>query len=58
LDFDRHLRPQGKKIISWSNMKFEFSTMRTWSKLGTGFNLALGRAVRKFLDWFVRSRLG
>jgi hypothetical protein len=58
LDFDRQLRPQGKKIISRSNLKFEILKMRTWSKLGIGFNLALGWAVRKFLDRFVGSRLG
>lgn len=38
-------------------MKTERSRLRTWSKLGTGFFLALGRAVRNFLDRFAGSGL-
>jgi hypothetical protein len=58
LDKDRHLCPQGKKLLSRSNLKFENSKMRMWSKLGTEFNLALGLAVRKLLDQYVGSGLG
>jgi hypothetical protein len=52
LDIDRPLRLQGKKRPSCSNLKIERSRLRTWRKLGTGFFLALGRAVRNLLDRF------
>lgn len=57
LDKDRPLRPQGKKRPSCSNLKIEHSRLRTWRKLGTGFFLALGWAVRNLLDRFAGSRL-
>jgi hypothetical protein len=52
LDKDRPLCPQGKKCPSCSNLKIERLRLRTWRKLGTGFFLALGRAVRNLLDRF------
>jgi hypothetical protein len=57
LDKDRPLRPQGKTRPSCSNLKIERSRLRTWRKLGTGFFLALGRAIRNLLDRFARSGL-
>lgn len=57
LDKDRPLRPQGKKRPSCSNLKIEHSRLQTWRKLGTGFFLALGCAVRYLLDRFAGSRL-
>jgi hypothetical protein len=57
LDKDRPLRPLGKKRPSCSNLNIERSRLRTWRKLGTGFFLALGRAVRNLLDRFARSGL-
>jgi hypothetical protein len=60
---DRHFRPKGKKVLSRSNLNFENSKSeylrtRKWNKLGSGFYVALGRAVRKLLDRFFRSRMG
>jgi hypothetical protein len=57
LDKDCPLRPQGKKRPSCSNLKIERSRLWTWCKLGTGFFLALGRAVRNLLDRFAGSGL-
>jgi len=57
LDKDRPLRPQGKKRPSCSNLKIKHSRLQTWRKLGTGFFLALGWAVRNLLERFVGSRL-
>jgi len=57
LNKDRPLRPLGKKRTSCSNLNIERSRLRTWRKLGTGFFLALGRAVRNLLDRFARSGL-
>jgi hypothetical protein len=48
LDKDQFVRPQGKH----SRLNFENSRLRTWRKLGPGFYLALGRAVRRVLIWF------
>jgi hypothetical protein len=53
LDKDQHVRPQGK----YSRLNFENSRLRTWRKLGPGFYLALGRAIRRVLDRFARSGL-
>jgi hypothetical protein len=58
LDKDWLICPLGKKLLSHSNLKFEFSKRRTWRKLGNGFNLALGRAVKNILDCFVGTGLG
>jgi hypothetical protein len=49
LDKDRPLGPLGKKLLPRSNSNFEFSILRTWSKLVIGLKVALGRAVRKLL---------
>jgi hypothetical protein len=57
LDKDRFLCPQGKKRPSCSNLKIERSRLRTWRKMGSGFFLALGRAVRNLLDRFAGSGL-
>lgn len=57
LDKDRNFRPLGKKLIPRSNSKFEISNVHTWSKLGIGFDLALGRAIRKILGRFAGSGL-
>jgi hypothetical protein len=54
----QHVRPLGKKRFSLSNSKFESLRLRTWRKLGSGFDLALGRAVRKVLGRFLESGLG
>jgi hypothetical protein len=53
LDKDQNVRPQGK----YSRLNFENSRLRTWRKLGPGFYLALGRAVRRLLARFARSGL-
>jgi hypothetical protein len=42
LDKDRLICPLGKKLLSHSNLKFEYSKRCTWRKLGNGSNLALG----------------
>jgi hypothetical protein len=34
--------PLGKKLLPRSNSKFEFSILRTWSKLVIGLKVALG----------------
>jgi hypothetical protein len=57
LDKDRLICTLGKKLLSHSNLKFEFSKRRTWRKLGNRSNLALGRAVRNILDRFVGTGL-
>jgi hypothetical protein len=57
LDKDRPFRPQGKKRPFCSNFKIEHSRLWTWRKLGTGFFLALGWAVRNLLDRFAGSGL-
>jgi hypothetical protein len=54
----RLICPLGKKLLSHSNLKFEFSKRLTWRKLGIRSNLALGRAVRNILDCFVGTGLG
>jgi hypothetical protein len=53
LDKDQIVRPQGK----YSRLNFENSRLRTWRKLGPGFYLALGRAVRGVLIRFAGSGL-
>jgi hypothetical protein len=55
LDIDKPFCPLGKKLHAHSNLKFEFSKRRTWSKQGNRSNLALGQAVRKNLDHFVET---
>jgi hypothetical protein len=59
----QHLRPKGKKVLSRSNLNFEnskseYSRTRTWNRLGFRFYVALGRAVRKLMDWFSGSGMG
>lgn len=51
MDKDQLVRPQGK------GLNFENSRLRTWRKLGPGFYLALGRAVRRVLIRFAGSGL-
>lgn len=58
LDIDRPFSVRWVRSFTHSNLKFEFSKRSTWSKLGNGSNLALGRAVRKILDRFVGIGLG
>jgi hypothetical protein len=58
LDKDQLICPLGKKLLSHSNLKFDFSKRRTWRMLGNGSNLALGQAVRNILDHFVGTGLG
>jgi hypothetical protein len=53
LDKDQSVRPQGK----YSCLNFENLRLRTWRKLGPGFYLALGRAVRRVLTRFAGSGL-
>jgi hypothetical protein len=53
LDKDQLVRPQGK----YSGLNFKNSRLRTWRKLGPGFYLALGRAVRRVLTRFAGSGL-
>jgi hypothetical protein len=53
LDKDQSVRPQGK----YSRLNFENSRLQTWRKLGPGFYLALGRAVRRVLTRFAGSGL-
>jgi hypothetical protein len=50
---DQIVCPQGKD----SHLKFETSRLRTWRKLGSGFYLALGRAVGRVLSRFTGSGL-
>jgi hypothetical protein len=49
LDKDWNFCLLGKKLPPCSNSNFKSSNVHTWSKLGIGFDLALGRVVRKFL---------
>jgi hypothetical protein len=58
LDKVQLICPLGKKLLSHSNLKFEFSKRRMWRKLGNGSNLALGQAVRNILGRFVETGLG
>jgi hypothetical protein len=53
LDKDQIVRPQGK----YSRLNFENSRLRTWRKLGHGFYLALGQAMRRVLIRFAGSGL-
>jgi hypothetical protein len=53
LDKDQSVRPQGM----YSRLNLENSRLRTWRKLGPGFYLALGRAVRRILTRFAGSGL-
>jgi hypothetical protein len=60
---DRHFCLKGKKVLSHWNLNFEnskseYSRMCTWNKLGSGFYVALGRAVRKLLYWFFGLGMG
>jgi hypothetical protein len=60
---DQHFRLKGKKLVSCSNLNFEnskseYSRTSAWHKLGSGFYVALGRAIRKLLDLFFGSRMG
>jgi hypothetical protein len=50
LDKDRSFCTLGKKTLVPSILNFERSKRNTWSKLGLGPDLALGRVVRKVLD--------
>jgi hypothetical protein len=50
LDKDRSFCMLGKKTLVPSILNFERSKRNTWSKLGLGPDLALGRVVRKILD--------
>jgi len=54
LDKDRHLRPQGKKRPSCSNLKIERSRLRTWRKLGSGFFFGFGPGRKESSGPFCR----
>jgi hypothetical protein len=45
------------RVSTRSNLNFENLSLRTWRKLGPGFYLALGWAIRRFLDGFAGSGL-
>jgi hypothetical protein len=55
---DRSLESLGKRPSPSSNSNFEFSMLRTWSKLVNGLKAVLGRAIKKFLGRFVGFGLG
>jgi len=55
---DWSLDSLGKKPPPRSNLNFERSMMRTWSKLVNGLKVVLGRAIRNCLGRLVGSSLG
>jgi hypothetical protein len=58
LDKDQPHRPLGKNPLLPSNLKFEISILRIWSKLVIGFSMVLGWAARKFLGPIKKFGLG
>jgi hypothetical protein len=55
---DRSFESLGKKSSPSSNSNFEFSMLRTWSKLVNDLKVVLGRAIKNFLGRFVGFGLG
>jgi hypothetical protein len=55
---DRSFESLGKKPSPSSNSNFEFSMLRTWSKLVNDLKVVLGRAIKNFLGRFVGFGLG
>jgi hypothetical protein len=51
---DQPHRSMGKTLFPHASLKFEISKLRTWSKRVIGFNLDLGRAVKKILGRLAR----